>query len=45
MGRAGIENATPGPAVRGTSVVRHVTDCTTRPGTPCMKYILRETIE
>ena len=29
---AGIELATPGSAVRRASVVRHVTDCTTRPG-------------
>ena len=30
--RAGIELATPGSAVRLTSVARHVTDCATRPG-------------
>ena len=30
--RAGIELATPGYAVRRASVVRHVTDCATRPG-------------
>ena len=31
-GRAGIELATPGSAVRHTSVARHVTDCAMRPG-------------
>ena len=31
MGRAGIELATPGYAVRHVSAVRHVTDCPARP--------------
>ena len=30
--QAGIELATPGIAVRHSSVARHVTDCATRPG-------------
>ena len=30
-GRAGIKLATPGSAVRLTSVARHVTDCTMQP--------------
>ena len=30
--RAGIKLATPGSAVRLTSVARHIADCATRPG-------------
>ena len=29
--KTGIELATPGPVVRHATVVRHVTDCATRP--------------
>ena len=33
--QAGIKLATPGSAVKLTSVARHVTDCAMRPGSDC----------
>ena len=38
--RAGIELATPGSAVRHTSVARQVTDCAMRPGLSCVLCFL-----